>query len=896
MNQKYYLGIVIVATLLLCVWGASVAGWFRLPDLFLYDGFVRAAPEKKLASKKILLIEASPEDFFSGKSNWLSLNKRLQAEGAGQIVYTFVPKNVSRDFFLHAQSVPNICFGCRLQTDPANNRQFRLKPLPKAAEGLDLNYGASIIADPDYGIYRYQKTHVKIGEKRFPTLEYVAAKQRPGQREIPKGRFLVNFNGKSERLARIPLAKALSDQLIPELVENKTIVIGFTGSDYPPGLSTPISHDNHGLDRLAYQGLALDTLISENTIHDPGPWFDLLCIAAVGLIGLIVYQIMPTFFALWFTGICLVFYLAVSWIVFSFVLIWPPVFEIIVSQCLVFGIILRRRHLLDQSVLENLFSRVAERIKTYIIPEDFVSTRQHWQQITTMVSQTLNLSRNIFLEPVEKDHRVREIAANNCSLEDIRERRRDYERTPYTTALSENGPVRVENYLVPLEAEEIQYLVPLYFAGQVMGFWAFGIYPEEYETFNNFEGMVYDYSQQIAEMLYQQQRWQEEQRLENKSFAQFVQLKGGKTLSQSLYETYTLVEKKLLLIESVLHGLKTAVVVYDLFGRVVEINPQMEQILRDMELKPFEFTAAELAARLCQTGEEEIRRQLNQVVTAQETITMPVITSADMEKDYTLSIQTLQVEGDTGSIANGYVQPFSIQGILFELHEITEFKDVCTMKDDLLENFHDQQREALETMATYFSRLEKADIGWEEIKQGFPELKESVDHFIQAKDKINTYISRNLYTNTQLEFPIVPTKYLNQAIQRLNSQAQKRQVEFDLRSKEKIGPVFAEPQALFKLFVSILGILLEDAAENTTISIKIEEWGKFLQVDFSNQGFGMPDETFQHYLTSGQAKASEDFLQLKNMRPYLEQWDGQLSGSSAVGEGINFSLKLKTLN
>ena len=643
MEQKYYLGTVILAALLLGIWGASVAGWFRLPDLMLYDGLVRSAPEQELASKKILLIEATPEEVFSKNSDWLSLNKRLQAQGAEQIVYTFVPRNVSRDFFGHAQRAPNICFGRRLEPDPDKTGQFRLKPLPEAARGLDLDFGASVISDPDYGVYRYQRTHVKIQQKRFPTLVHVAAKKLLKRRLIPKDRFLVNFNGKSKRLARISLKKALSDQLIPELVEDKSVVIGFTGSAYPPGLATPISHNNLGLDRLTYQGLALDTLISDKTIRDPGVWVDLACIAAVGLIGLVVYQIMPTFFALWFTGICLVFYLVASWIVFSFLLIWLPVFEIIVSQCLVFGVILRRRQLLDQSLLEALFSRISERIKAYIIPEDFITTSQHWHHITSMVSQTLNLSRSIFLEKVEKDHRVREIAATNCSLQDIQERRRDFERSPYTTALSENGPIQVEKYLVPLDAEEVQYLVPLYFAGQVLGFWALGIYPRELDTFNNFESMVYDYSQQIAEMLYQQQKWREEQRRENSPFVRYVQLRGGKTLPQSLQETYTLVEKKLMLFESVLQGLKTAIIVYDLFGRVVEINPEMEQILRDMDVKPFEFTAAELAGRLCQTGETEIRRQINQVVTAQETITMPIITSAEMEKDYTVSIGTAKI-------------------------------------------------------------------------------------------------------------------------------------------------------------------------------------------------------------------------------------------------------------
>jgi len=904
MNHKPYLGIVIVAGILLGLWGASIAGWFRLPDLLLYDNFVRAAPEQGLASQRILLLEASPDDVLSGDNTWLSLNQKLQAEGAEQIVYTFVPRSVSREFYQHAQSFPNICFGRRLQPDREENDQPRLKPLPQAAQGLDLVFGVSAIAEPDYGIYRFQRTHIRIGDSRLPTLVHEAARQRLGRQVVPDGRFLVNFNGKSQNLPRISLEKALSDQLIPELIQNKTILIGLSGRDDSLGLSTPISPNNHGLGQLTYQGLALDTLISENTIHDPGPWIDLLCLAVVGFIGLIAYQIMGPFLALWFTGICLGLYLAVSWIALSFLLIWPPVFEIIFAQCLVFSVILRQRHLQDQEVLKTVFDRLSAWMKAYLIPEDFITTRQHWSKITSMVSQTLNLTRSIFLEPVEKDHRIREvaadscslseIAADNCSIDDIQERRRDFTRTPYTTALSERRPVQVENFLEPLDEQEIQYLVPLYFAGQVMGFWAFGIHPEEYEEFNSFEGLVYDYSQQIAELLYQQQKWQEEQRIQSKSIIRFLQLQGSKTFSQSLYEIYAFVEKKLLLFDSVLKGLKTGVIVYDLFGHVVEINPEMEQILRDMGLKPFESTAAELAARMCQTEEAEIRRQLNRVVTAQETITMPVFTSSDVEQDYLLSIRP--VRGGANSNGNGHIQPFNMQAISFELHEITEFKDVCTMKDKLLEDFHDQQHEALETMATYLSRMEKADIEWEEIKQGFPELKESVNHFIQAKDQINSYISQNLYTNTHLEFPIVPTKYLNQAIQRLDSRAQERQIAFDVRSAEKMEPVFAEPQTLYKLFSAILAILFEDAAQETTVSIEVQKSEKFLHIAFRNQGFGMPDETFQHYLTSGQAQASEHFAQLKTMRPHLEQWDGQLSGSSAVGKGITLILKLKTLN
>ena len=396
-------------------------------------------------------------------------------------------------------------------------------------------------------------------------------------------------------------------------------------------------------------------------------------------------------------------------------------------------------------------------------------------------------------------------------------------------------------------------------------------------------------------MLYQRQKWLEQESKLNNPLRRLLFLSAGKTISQEVFETYTFIDRKLLLFDSLLSGLNTAVVVYDLFGHVVQINSRMEKLLQEMDYKPFELTAAEMGSYLTHTDTARIRQQLNKVVTLQESVNMPVITPSHIQKDFMLQITPLQMETE-GDSAFEAVQPFRTQGILFELVEITEFKEICTLKDDLLEDFHDRQRRAIEDMASYLSRMDMADIDWEEIKRSVPELQQALNSFVAAKDTINNYISKNLYSETVLEYPIVFNKYLEQAMQSLNLLASNKQLQFSTHSPENPVLVFAVPSLLFKLFYSVLELLIEDATQKSTISVYIEQYNGFMHFNFYNQGFGMPDETFQHYLFSPQAKVSQAFLHIRELLTYVQKWDGDLTGTSTVGEGISFTLKLKTLH
>lgn len=96
-----------------------------------------------------------------------------------------------------------------------------------------------------------------------------------------------------------------------------------------------------------------------------------------------------------------------------------------------------------------------------------------------MVRQSLDLGWLIFLERPPGQHHVREIAALNCQFADIDERRRDYRRAPYSDAIAENRLIRLRRLFLKLDPGMDQYMTPLTFGGEVLGFWAMGIAPEK---------------------------------------------------------------------------------------------------------------------------------------------------------------------------------------------------------------------------------------------------------------------------------------------------------------------------------------------------------------------------------------------------------------------------------
>src|SRR4030065_717693 len=84
------------------VWLVSMLGLLRMPDGLFYDKFVTLTPEVTKASSNILLVEADLDHRSDGDELWLELLEILEKLKPSQVVFTFLPKHASEDFYYAA--------------------------------------------------------------------------------------------------------------------------------------------------------------------------------------------------------------------------------------------------------------------------------------------------------------------------------------------------------------------------------------------------------------------------------------------------------------------------------------------------------------------------------------------------------------------------------------------------------------------------------------------------------------------------------------------------------------------------------------------------------------------------------------------------------------------------
>ncbi|MEA2093329.1 MAG: CHASE2 domain-containing protein, partial [Pseudomonadota bacterium] len=445
-----------------------------------YDQFINAVQLFKTEKSQVVIVEVAAQASVLGEADWMLLLDTVQGLGARQVVLSELPLQAGAAFFDQLRNFNNVVVGRTLKRQENGDEKLTIDAWPTVLAGADLPFGVLALPVANHGISRSFAARVPVGEGGLPSLAVAAAQERGISSPLPPGNeYLVNFNDGRDRLPKVSAGHVLDNALIPELFAGRTVLIGVAPSLSVPGIHTPINHGREPLSLLEFQGYALDTLLNGKVIHLAGPaWlFGLLLITAFA--SLFIYQWLNVRPGGWFTVGMLLLYWGVGWFLLHYLYIWGPVLELTLSQTFLYLLIARLKVTLNESALRRLIADSSGKLHASAVPDNFYNTPEHWTQVITLVDQVLHLRRLIFLEKVKGDHRVREVKALNCSIDVIDERRRDYERTPYSTAIAEGGPILLEkSYLKPLDdEEEDQYLVPLIFAGDVLGFWAFGVIP-----------------------------------------------------------------------------------------------------------------------------------------------------------------------------------------------------------------------------------------------------------------------------------------------------------------------------------------------------------------------------------------------------------------------------------
>lgn len=856
------------------VWFGETLGVFHGFDRILYDRQTQYSYARQVKSIPVVIIEASASFRYSGATDWFNTIQLINELKPRAIVLPDQPHAWSLSETEQAlQKFPLMIGDTRVVAD---------------REALPLFAGNTILPPVDGSGYRQQWLMFESDRGQGKSLELAVAENIANYRaNSQQDKFYIDFRNAGGRIPIIEMDRLLKGELIESLIKDSVVLMGYV-DPLLPQLSTPIGVISFSL----YQAHALDTLLNSNEIYHLNFVAMMLVTTLMVFVLLILLPRISEKYQL-FSFVLMVFLtLLFSWFMLSVADVWILTGTLLITEIAVFVMLYYERNRQHTMQLRKMALKSTASVEHRWLPQNFYTSEEHWTQIANMVSQTFSLNRTIFLERVKGEHRVTEIKALNCSLDDINEMRRDYHRKPYTLATDTGGVVKLDSeYLANPDEGEVQYLAPLNFAGEVLGFWALGLKEIKPAEENKMLYAIQQFSMQIAEMLYHREQWLVHKTYQDKPWVKLMNLQFDERPYASINRAINFLSQRLIVMESVMDGMETSAVVYDLFGRVVQTNDSMSDLLSSVDLAPYSMTAADLISQLTSCNLTDARDYLSYVILDKGTISLPV-NYKKLNRGYMLSVRGLSNKGDSVP-EDGDVRPFEIIGILCELTDTTHISEIYGQKEEMIEQLTSCLRNDLSSISIACDLAIDTRSNPDNKMKLLNMVKDKVGSLGSSVVKVNEIMQSDLVVQKLAHYPVESKKPLLSVIELLKKE-QKKNVRIQTEFPFHLPLVLASPSELKTTYEAILKLLYSDVVEDGKINIKIIHRSAFIEYEFSNEGFGMPNEQLQSYINNEDMLQTDEFKMLRTIKHQVIDWGGKFEAYSALGEGIKFKLYLES--
>lgn len=878
------------AALAVTAWLGTEIGLFAPIDGILYDTFARVRGSRIGAEREPAVYQVRIDDrsILESEERLLELLDTLADLECRLVVFAFQPPARAERLYRKAIELGNVVFGIpiRPSAKPGGGESLE-DPVPGWSR---LPWGVLVEPSLHDGVcrtqprlYRESRPEKQRAPREAPAIEVVAASRVLGAPQDAGGEpYLVDFPRRElSRLVVWP-----REQPSPEEIQGRCVLVGPAPRPGEIPVPTPLAGEEGSVSLLEYRACAIETLLSENGPRTADARWRLGILVALAVLSTMIYQQLGARIAVAFTLLTLGGYAAVGGWLLVHGSLWFPLTGLGLTQVLLHAAALQGTAVRLTEGMRRLISDASSYHQDKYWPLDDRNREPPWAMMAGMIHQTLDINRLLFLAAQAEGSRVREILALHCSMDDILERRRDYTRAPYVHAIKLKGPIKVESFLRRGGKDEEQYLVPLIFCDEVLGFWALGIDKAKAAMVPGFEALLRDYARKISELLHQ------EKGDEDRMTGHLERLQGQ--FSGALYREASaklgLLEERLETLDGLLNSLNTGLIIYDVFGRVLQINEAMLGLLKDEGLAPFELSALDLILALSENDLGKSRKLLRRVTVEQSPVTFPVKLRSHPAARFVIFLKPLV--GDTTDVPGVAAQEGSTRHVICELVDTTSLSRLYELKCDLTTRLGQQLRRDLGVVDLSARLLRTGRITAEQRADMTGVISERVQQGVLTLSECQQYVALDSDLDELERFPVDPQEALEQAVAEAGKAAYLRGVRIEVHQPRFVSYVLASATKLAQVFQRILELLTQDAAEHSAIQVTVKESRDTLRLEFVNNGFGIPDELFQGYLGGEQPAGSEEFQNIQVAEKWLQGWGGSLSGRSGVGTGMRFDVEL----
>lgn len=841
----------------------------KLTDIFLY------APVTPEFSPKTFVIKNTGNSALS-TAEIESLLQQLNAKGAEHIVLVDyqsdaggLPQQWPQNVYL-ASSGQNF-----VQPDEASIQLFELN----ATAGV---YRSFSINQPDQSILTL------LDQPK----ELTAAAQNPDYRRH------FNFLIQPELLPNMSARQALNDGLIKELFNDKLVFIQVAPSRGYERLYIAESLQQNYVTYAELQALAAETLYHDYDLTVLPVIVTALLLLALYFFVFFLLQVLNSNGILLLEGFIIIVGLALAYVFFVGFHRVFPFGELVLTQLIVLLQFLFSEKRREGRILTSRAARLNARLSQKIQPTTFLQADDPWKNLHIFIDQHLHMRRSILLARVEQDHRVAAIHSLNCTIDDIDERRRDFQRAPYSSAIEAQRPYRLSDkrYFKDVTEQEVEYIVPLIFSGEVFGFWALTVEPDKKWRAAVFEQNLMSFSRELSELLYHRDRYVDWRNKEQRVFSRIVNLNYAVREQQQLDSAIELLERRVDLLQNVFSGNSSALVLYNLFGQVLTSNQKMDKLASTLDLKLFTISAHDLLIQLTGESSSEIKKLMLQITLHHRVVEWP-ISSPELESDYILRVRPIKRE-ERGIQE---VSPFLLAGILFEFIDVHLVQQVVERKRGLYRHYFNKLESHLEAMRIQAGQLENAiDKGNQQPLNDLKTLLDKVSHF-----STETRHMLELQHHSNELLPVNPVQIIRGNLRKNNKSLKNKgiKVEYDW---PQIPPLcMASVDQFDRLLNLIVNLLINDSdVAGGVIKISLNDYcdednQHRIEAYFANNGYGVPQEQFDNLNSQESVELFSESNELAKVLYFarqIEEWGASLNIATGLGKGFKIKLELSPFN
>lgn len=733
--------------------------------------------------------------------------------------------------------------------------------------GIDV-LAPSPIAPPTGGAYRRQSLSIDVNGVSELTVEGLVA-QRLGI-ELSRRDFPIDFRMAQTALPTFTAHQVHSGNIDPGILENRVVLIGYESPSGFPQLSV-LQSANEEISPLRFHAYASSSVIDQLPLSETGFIVCIIAILGTGAVAAWGFTRFDDVAGIWGLAILLGAVLIIWVGAFEAGSILPYTAQIIAAGG-IFAFVRTKRQQEKTAAIQRMVRSLATQATEDLMARRPKDQDEYWGRIVTMIIQILDLRRLIFLEVPPGQQRVGEVAAHNCSLSDIKEPRRDFRRHPYTTALDANGPILLDRqFFDPADEPEAQYLVPLTFAGEVLGFWAFTIEQTRAGSFADQLKAVFHLADQISQLLYQRRQMKIAFEDENKN---------NVSVEMQLAGALRMVQLRGSLIEDVLSSVYTATIVYDYFGNVLHISQGLSGLAQRMNIQPFRMTALDFILSITDIKSDAARTLIRQAVLGCERTIVPLKEPID-GLTFVLSITPVrrgQQDDDQGT-----------QALLCELIDVSEFRSRDRLRQLVSDFLGVTLRNDLQALTMTISLLDDPRASASQKQQISAMLRGVVKRALDGITEIHTSIEREEKLITASVYPIDVVALTKEALSMKTRAFEKASVSVALDAPNFCPLVLARADEYKAGMLGILDILCGDTIKGETVNIRITESSQNIRSTFSSNGYGISQETLDDLL---RRQDNNDFSRVGTLMRMVAECGGHFEAHSKVGDGFRFMLSI----